>query len=253
MKILPLLLIAACAAAADLSGNWVVVQDMHDGTERRTYFDLKQDGDHITGHIRVTQFYYAIKDSKGGPDSFTVTASMMDGHNERTVTYQGKLQGDQLVLTTAGRGGAPGAEMTAHRTAAGEGAYPKRVELPTLHKVSSNGLAKTPPMGWNSWNKFHGRVDDASVRGIADVIASNGMKDAGYIYVNIDDTWEGSRDDAGNIRSNTKFPDMKALADYVHSKGLKLGIYSSPGPNTCAGYEGTYGHEAQDAKSYAAW
>jgi alpha-galactosidase len=79
------------------------------------------------------------------------------------------------------------------------------------------------------------------------------MKEAGYIYVNIDDTWQGSRDAAGNIRSNTKFPDMKALADYVHSKGLKLGIYSSPGPNTCAGYEGTYGHEAQDAKSYAAW
>jgi alpha-galactosidase len=88
---------------------------------------------------------------------------------------------------------------------------------------------------------------------MADAIASNGMKDAGYIYVNIDDTWEGSRDAAGNIQSNKKFPDMKALADYVHSKGLKLGIYSSPGPDTCAGYEGTYGHEMQDAKTYAAW
>ena len=143
--------------------------------------------------------------------------------------------------------------MVAHRAPAGEGAYPKRIELPALHKVPDNGLAKTPPMGWNSWNKFHGRVDDASVRGMADAIASTGMKDAGYIYVNIDDTWQGARDAAGNIQANKKFPDMKALADYVHSKGLKLGIYSSPGPNTCAGYEGTFGHEMQDAKTYAAW
>jgi alpha-galactosidase len=79
------------------------------------------------------------------------------------------------------------------------------------------------------------------------------MKEAGYQYINIDDTWEAGRDEHGNIATNKKFPDMKALADYVHSKGLKIGIYSSPGPNTCAGYEGSYGHEEQDAKTYAAW
>jgi alpha-galactosidase len=84
-------------------------------------------------------------------------------------------------------------------------------------------------------------------------MAANGMKDAGYLYINIDDTWEGYRDKQGNITTNKKFPDMKALADYVHSKGLKLGIYSSPGPNTCAGYEGSYGHEEQDARTFAAW
>jgi alpha-galactosidase len=253
MKIVPFLLLAASAYAADLTGNWVIGQDQHDGTERRTYFDLKQQGDHITGHIRATQFYYAIKESKGGPEDFTLVGAMMDGASERTVTYQGKLQGDELHLTTVGRGGAPGNDMVAHRAAASDGAYPKRVEPPALHKVQDNGLARTPPMGWNSWNKFHGRVDDPSVRGMADAMASNGMRDAGYIYVNIDDTWEGARDAAGNIQSNQKFPDMKALASYVHSKGLKLGIYSSPGPNTCAGYEGTYGHEVQDAKTYAAW
>ena len=108
-------------------------------------------------------------------------------------------------------------------------------------------------MGWNSWNKFAGRVDDATVRSIADAMASNGMKEAGYRYINIDDTWEAGRDAQGNIQTNKKFPDMKALADYVHSKGLKLGIYSSPGPNTCAGYEGSYGHEEQDARTYAKW
>ena len=114
-------------------------------------------------------------------------------------------------------------------------------------------LALTPPMGWNSWNKFADKVDDKTVRAMADAIVSSGMKDAGYVYVNIDDTWEGKRDAQGNIQTNSKFPDMKALADYVHSKGLKIGIYSSPGPKTCAGYEGSYQHEAQDAKTYAAW
>ncbi|HEY0307286.1 MAG TPA: glycoside hydrolase family 27 protein [Acidobacteriaceae bacterium] len=108
-------------------------------------------------------------------------------------------------------------------------------------------------MGWNSWNHFAGRVTEADVRATADLLVSTGMRDAGYIYVNIDDTWEGKRDAQGVIQSNEKFPDMKALADYVHSKGLKLGIYSSPGPKTCAGYEGSYGHEEQDAQTYANW
>jgi alpha-galactosidase len=113
--------------------------------------------------------------------------------------------------------------------------------------------AQTPPMGWNSWNYFAGKVDDKGVRAAADQIVATGMKDAGYIYVNIDDTWEGKRDESGILHTNEKFPDMKALADYVHSKGLKIGIYSSPGPLTCAKFEGSYGHEEQDAKMYAEW
>jgi len=114
-------------------------------------------------------------------------------------------------------------------------------------------VAATPPMGWNSWNHFAGKVTDADVRATADILVSSGMRDAGYVYVNIDDTWEGERDAQGNIQSNSKFPDMKALGDYVHSKGLKLGIYSSPGTKTCAGYPGTKGYEYQDARQYAAW
>ena len=130
---------------------------------------------------------------------------------------------------------------------------PAPLPLPALKDLPDNGLAKTPPMGWNSWNKFAGRVDDAAVRGMADAMVSSGMSKAGYVYINIDDTWELGRDANGNITSNKKFPDMKALADYVHSKGLKIGIYSSPGPKTCAGYEGSFGHEVQDAKTFAAW
>lgn len=115
------------------------------------------------------------------------------------------------------------------------------------------GLARTPPMGWNSWNHFACKVTDADVRSAADAIVANGMKAAGYIYVNIDDCWQGKRDEKGVLHPNEKFPDMKALADYVHSKGLKVGIYSSPGPKTCARYEGSFGHEEQDARMYADW
>jgi alpha-galactosidase len=114
-------------------------------------------------------------------------------------------------------------------------------------------VALTPPMGWNSWNYFFGKVTDKDIRDSADQIVSTGMKDAGYIYVNIDDTWEGKRDETGLLHTNDKFPDMKSLADYVHSKGLKIGIYSGPGNKTCAGYPASLGHEEQDAKMYADW
>jgi alpha-galactosidase len=119
--------------------------------------------------------------------------------------------------------------------------------------AQSAPLAATPPMGWNSWNHFAGKVTDADVRAAADAMVASGMRDAHYTYINVDDTWEGERDAQGNIHSNSRFPDMKALGDYVHSKGLKFGIYSSPGPKTCAGYEGSYGHEEQDAMTYASW
>ena len=118
---------------------------------------------------------------------------------------------------------------------------------------SSPQVAATPPMGWNSWNYFAERVTDKDIRAAADEIVATGMKDAGYIYINIDDTWEGERDASGELHTNSKFPDMKALADYVHSKGLKIGIYSGPGTKTCGGYAASLGHEEQDAKMYAAW
>ena len=125
--------------------------------------------------------------------------------------------------------------------------------LCTTGQAQSTSVAATPPMGWNSWNHFAEKVTDADVRAAADAVVATGMRGAGYVYINIDDSWEGQRDAQGNIQSNRKFPDMKALADYVHSKGLKLGIYSSPGPKTCGGYEGSYGHEQQDANTYAKW
>jgi alpha-galactosidase len=138
------------------------------------------------------------------------------------------------------------ATLTSAQTASSSAKAPKA-------RMAPPQVAATPPMGWNSWNYFAERVTDKDIRDSADEIVSTGMKDAGYIYVNIDDTWEGKRDENGVLSTNSKFPDMKALADYVHSKGLKLGIYSGPGNKTCGGYPASLGHEEQDAKMYAEW
>jgi alpha-galactosidase len=116
-------------------------------------------------------------------------------------------------------------------------------------------LALTPPMGWNSWNKFGCNINEGLIREIADAMATNGIKDAGYQYVNIDDCWHGTRDEQGFIRPDPqRFPSgIKALADYVHAKGLKLGIYSDAGAKTCGGRPASRGHEYQDALTYAQW
>ena len=114
-------------------------------------------------------------------------------------------------------------------------------------------LAQTPPMGWNSWNVWARAVDDAKVRAAADAMVSSGLAAHGFQFVNIDDAWEGARAANGEILANEKFPDMKALADYIHAKGLRFGVYSSPGPMTCADYTGSYQFEQQDANTYAAW
>lgn len=120
--------------------------------------------------------------------------------------------------------------------------------------VAGDGkLALTPPMGWNSWNVWARNVTQQRVADAADAFISSGLAAHGYQYVNIDDTWEGDRNAQGEITTNAKFPDMAGLAAYVHSRGLKLGIYSSPGPTTCAGYPASYQHEQQDASTYAAW
>ncbi len=122
-------------------------------------------------------------------------------------------------------------------------------------KRVANGLAQTPPMGWNSWNKFACNVNEGVIRATADAIASNGMKDAGYEYVVIDDCWHGTRDANGFITEDRqRFPSgLKALGDYIHSKGLKFGIYSDAGTKTCGGRPGSQGHEYQDAIQYARW
>lgn len=125
----------------------------------------------------------------------------------------------------------------------------------SLYAQKFEGLALTPPMGWNSWNTFACNVDESLIREMADAMVSSGMKDAGYQYVVIDDCWHGQRDSLGFIHPDPqRFPSgMKALADYIHSKGLKFGIYSCAGDKTCGGRPGSRGHEYQDALTYAQW
>jgi len=117
-----------------------------------------------------------------------------------------------------------------------------------------DALAQTPPLGWNSWNVWAAKVDDQKVRAAADAMVSSGLAGQGYTYINIDDAWAGARTADGEITSNEKFPDMKALTDYVHGKGLKVGLYSSPGPRTCEEkFAGSYQHEEQDARTWSRW
>jgi alpha-galactosidase len=136
----------------------------------------------------------------------------------------------------------------------------KKLLLLALLLISStlfaqDRLAATPPMGWNTWNKFGCNVSETLIKGAADSMVSSGMKDAGYQYIVIDDCWQVSRDKDGNIQPDPKtFPNgIKPVADYVHSKGLKFGIYSDAGTETCAGRPGSRGYEFQDARQYAAW
>ena len=134
-----------------------------------------------------------------------------------------------------------------------------------LKIVAGEKLALTPPMGWNHWYAHYNRITDAMVRQAADAMIQSGMADVGYQYVNIDDCWMNAprskdpmrvgplRDERGNMVPNQHFPDMVALTSFIHSKGLKSGIYSSPGSLTCGGFAGSWQHEEQDAQQFAAW
>jgi alpha-galactosidase len=239
-------------AQTDLTGFWVLRIPTGDGNYRETFLDLKQSGANVTGRVLPGFREWPITEGTIGNGKLHLVVILRFGGQERRVTYEGVMADGKISMTVNFPGREP-LSGDAERTRPEAALPPPRLPLPALHPVPDNGLARTPPMGWNSWNKFAGKVDDAVVRGAADALVATGMKDAGYIYVNIDDTWQGPRDAQGNITANRKFPDMKALADYVHSKGLKIGIYSGPGPKTCAGYEGGYGHEEQDAKTFVAW
>jgi alpha-galactosidase len=129
------------------------------------------------------------------------------------------------------------------------------IAIATAAMAADNSLAPTPPMGWNSWNTFGKEINEVVVKGAADAIVSLGLRELGYQYVVIDDHWEAGRDAQGRILANPqKFPSgMKALADYIHDKGLKFGIYSDAGTKTCGGEVGSYQHEEDDAKTFASW
>jgi alpha-galactosidase len=243
------------AAQSDLNGYWDlrIPSPDGDGTFSHTYFHLQQDGTAIRGQLIRGHHELPIAGTleKESIHFATQPPASAPKWEQRPLVFEGTYAKGKLMLSMDRRN----STMQGIAVSVTEEATrpPKPLPLPPLEEVPDNGLARTPPLGWNSWNKFADKVDDASVRAMADAMVSSGMSKVGYNYVNIDDTWEFGRDAAGNIMPNKKFPDMKALAHYVHSKGLKLGIYSSPGPKTCAEYEGSFGHVQQDAASYASW
>lgn len=124
---------------------------------------------------------------------------------------------------------------------------------PPVAYALNNGLALKPPLGWNSWNNFGCNVSDVLIRQMADAMVSSGMAAAGYQYVNVDDCWQGVGRTNGHVNLDVDFPNMQGLADYIHSKGLKFGLYSDHGTSTCAGRVGSYSFETTDANDYAAW
>jgi alpha-galactosidase len=277
MRLVCLLTAAAILVGAepkDISGTWIAKMQTPMGDMELVYH-LKVDHGKITGTQTLPFGDAPIVGGKVDGDRFEFTVRMEMFGNLSDVVAKGRIIGDTLEITPAmpppppgmmpggpGGGGPPkfgpviakrGTPTPSFRAPAVDYNSLPKVQLPALQDLPDNGLARTPPMGWNSWNKFHTHIDDKAIREIADALVSSGMKDAGYLYVNIDDGWQGKRDANGVLQPNPNFPDMKALADYVHGKGLKLGIYSSPGPRTCAGYEGSYGHEEIDAKTWAGW
>lgn len=244
--------VAIAPAASKLEGVWIF--DEAPANPGVTMMELERTPAGLSGRV-TTQWYGPVEmidpQIDGSRLSFA-TRNINDRANPTRrwtatlgpagITLDGTIWESHVVQT--GRRGTV-AERRAHSF--------QFAALPPLARLAPDGLAATPPMGWSSWNKFADRIDDKTVRAMADAMVSTGLRDAGYRFVNIDDGWQGKRDAAGVLHPNAKFPDMKGLADYVHARGLEFGIYSSPGPRTCAGYEGSYGHVAQDAKTFAAW
>ncbi len=242
---------SALTAAPPIDGAWLLHIPAPGGQTTNTYLTLHQNDNQLTGKMVFPWADIEIREGKveNGHISFAI---QFDNNAARRHLYDGVLVGSELHLSETPPGHSPVA-IIGSAVPAGAVVSPAKLPLPVLKDLPTNKLSHIPPMGWNSWNKFQGSIDDKTVREIADALVRTGMVDAGYRYLNIDDTWQGQRDAQGRIHANSKFPDMKALADYVHGKHLLFGIYSSPGPETCAGYAGSYGHEEQDAQTYDDW
>jgi alpha-galactosidase len=244
--LLLVLSLLSCRAVGDVSGSWRLEFVRRGNVTLHTYLLLRQNGAQLDGKVVINNAVdLELRNPRieGGEGFFSI---------DWNASYHVRRTGENLQVTITYPGNRH-EDVTAVRVPETELTPPPRLPVPELTDLPHNGLALTPPMGWNSWNHFADRVDDAIIREAADALVKSGLAAAGYVYINIDDCWEGGRDAEGRLVPNEKFPDMKALVDYVHARGLKLGIYSSPGPVTCGGYAGSYGFEERDAKTFAEW
>jgi len=196
----------------------------------------------------------------GSPFQFLVTAT-----GDRPMTFSATGLPKELNINTqtgliTGKLSKAGTYVVTLEAKNAKGKFQRKLRV-----ECDDRIALTPPMGWNSWNCFAQEVSAEKVKRAADAMVKSGLINHGWTYINIDDFWENNRDskdqsirgkfrdEAGNIVPNSRFSDMKGLADYVHGLGLKIGLYSSPGPWTCGGCAGSYSYEKQDAESYAKW
>jgi alpha-galactosidase len=256
-------LLTALALTTSLTSGAALAQTRYDGVwlfddagpnPGVTMLQVASEGTRITGAV-TTLWYGPVTMQNARLENGVLTFDVRNlndrEHPTRTWTVRRTPKGvrleGQLWESKIAAGGRRGTVRDAEARAF------RFQTLPAWAPVEQAPLAPTPPMGWSSWNKFGPNIDDKTIRAMADAMVATGLRDAGYVHVNIDDGWQGTRGPDGRIRPNANFPDMKALADYVHSKGLKLGIYSSQGPRTCAGFEGSYGHVQQDAQTFADW
>lgn len=244
---------APAAAQSPIAGIWLF--DDAPSFPGVTMMEVAKTGGALAGTV-TTGWYGPMRMQNPQIAGETLTFELRNLNDKAHPTRRWTARLTPQGITLAGDFWYAHVEQSGRRGTASEAkarAFHVAPPLPPLGTLPPDNLAMTPPMGWSSWNKFAEHIDDRTIRAMADALVETGLRDAGYVYVNIDDGWQGKRDANGVLHPNDRFPDMKALADYVHSKGLKLGLYSSPGPKTCAGYEGSYGHVQQDAKTFAEW
>jgi alpha-galactosidase len=250
------LLFLAASLPAQITGLWTGTRMNGDGRSEPITLRLKAaPGGLLEGSVRISVGEVPIGEGHWSGETITFTTSIPFTPAPQITRYRGTISGTHLTITMERDNGRTKREGSAQRSSTEPGDFLRELPAKTPPRVPlpPNGLALLPPMGWNSWNHFGVSISDREVREIAEALVSTGMRDRGYNYVIIDDGWQGVRDSSGILHSNSRFPDMKALGEFLHSRRLEFGIYSSPGPKTCAGFEGSWSHEQQDARTFAAW
>jgi len=256
LVLLPLLALACRTPAADeLVGTWIpdaASAELLESAPGRVRVVVIEPGDGgaLSGKLLIPSLAGMPLSVRREDGRVRLVLQMARGME---TPFEATLRDGRLLVGLPGQEPAPLRRVSPEEARVLARLAPEKLPLPAPTALPANGLARTPPMGFSTWNHFATEIDDRTIRGIADALVATGLRDAGYVHVNIDDGWQGARDAQGVLQPNEKFPDMKALADYLHERGLKLGIYTSPGPKSCAGFAGSYGHEEQDARTFAAW
>jgi alpha-galactosidase len=254
-------------AGSSIEGTWkLIVGKLDSGDDLTIHYEIRREGRKLTGRaIHIAAYGYAsIAEGRIDGDRFSFRESffkvrgrvdgdrlLLEANYDRLWPYTNALNPDMIKVPFDWPGNFR--PFVAHRAPAGSGLYPAGKPLPELEEIPANGLARTPPMVWGAWYGFTTTITDELMREMGRAMVSTGLRDAGYDTLNMEVGWTGQRDADGNLRSNSKFPDMKALGDYLHSLGLKMGLCTSPGPYDCIGYAGSLGHEERDARTWAQW